>query len=206
MDPAKCLEILGNRGTCGGSHDAHHGHRDPTPSQAAAEAAAKATAAGGGGSGGGQVINLTTGSNETRAAAEAASGLMATMGAVLPPLSNVAAPSNGGADARAPPPTSAPYSESEDSGRQSSNGVCNATSSPLPLGDETRDPTAGAENGGGDEADARGPGQAAPAPAAAAAAAAVEEGKVLKGMEGMSAGALVASFRRALEERVALYK
>ncbi|CAM9869476.1 unnamed protein product [Pylaiella littoralis] len=206
MDPAKCLEILGNRGTCSGSHDASHGRADPTPSQAAAEIAATAVGSGSG-SGGGQVINLTTGSNETCAAAEAASSLMAT--AVASPDGHGAAPSS----------NAAPYAESNGCGGCGGKGTTGNAS-----GDEESNhdsgcadadamhDTEGQEDGTTKTTAAAAHGCTATTGASAGTATAEggegggEVGGVLKGMEGMSAAALVASFRRAQEERVALYR
>ncbi|CAM9251255.1 unnamed protein product [Ectocarpus fasciculatus] len=196
MDPAKCLEILGNRGSCSGMHGAHHhGHAaaGPTPPSQAEAAGTGGDHAGGGG----QVINLATGSNETRAAAEAASGLMAAMstgplsaaaGAGCCPSKTAAGAGGDAPDKPGAPPTSAaPYSGG-------AGHSCNADGEAGP----------GAQSGGGGEAGARDPGLKPSASAAGQDE--KEEGDVLKGLEGMSAGALVASFRRAQEERVALYR
>ncbi|CAM9891355.1 unnamed protein product [Ectocarpus sp. 6 AP-2014] len=198
MDPAKCLEILGNRGMCSGLHGAHHhGHAaGPTP-----PSQAEAAGTGGENAGGrGQVINLATGSNETRAAAEAASGLMAAMatgppssataGAGCCPSKTAAGPCGDAPEKPTASPTSAaPYADSDGGAGYS----CNA-------GGEAG---LGAHRGGcGGEAGARDPGLNLPT----AAAGQEEEGDGLQGLQGMSAGALVASFRRAQEERVALYR
>lgn len=108
-----------------------------------------------------------------------------------------------------------PYAESHEHGGSSDGHSCggaNPSSPDSEKGDDDRrggDATingAGDVNGGGGccagaDSSAREPGPAKPA---AAAAAGHED--VLKGMEGMSAGALVASFRRAQEERVTLYR
>eukprot|EP00752_Nemacystus_decipiens_P011751 g10428.t1 len=196
MDPAKCLEILGSRGTCSGSHGAYHGHADPTPSQAAAEEAA--TAAGGGG----QVINLATGSNETIAATEAATSLMSTMAL-------------DGSAAR--PSAAAPCAESPERGDGNGGGSGDAHTSSADGQRGNRDTQAGgAEDGTGAASGSGGGGccasagdgaqELAPAKSASAAADAAGKDDVLKGLEGMSGGALVASFRRAQEERVALYR
>lgn len=106
-----------------------HPEATPTPSQASAEAAAQEAVNSGGG---GQVINLSTGSNETIDAARAASSV-------------------------------------------SSAGLPNAAVAP--------------SVGSGDGLDGK-----------------REAGGVEKGLEGMSARGLVASFRRAQEERVGLYR
>ncbi|CAM9298432.1 unnamed protein product [Ectocarpus sp. 12 AP-2014] len=200
MDPAKCLEILGNRGTCSGLHGAHHhGHAaGPTPPSQAGAAAAAGT--GGENAGGrGQVINLATGSNETRAAVEAASGLMAAMATGSPsaaadsgccPSKTAAGPCGDALEKPAAPPTSAaPYADSDGGAGHS----CGA-------GGEAG---AGAQRGGGGgEAGARDPGLNLPT----ATAGQEEERGGLQGLQGMPTGALVASFRRAQEERVALYR
>lgn len=102
--------------------------------------------------------------------------------------------------------SAAPYAESpelvesgEDDGRgaTASSAHIEKGSSDGPVGDAA-DGAGGGSGVLGADGSAREPGPAKPA------AAGNEE--VLKGMEGMSAGALVASFRRAQEERVALYR
>lgn len=88
----------------------------------------------------------------------------------------------------APPTSAAPYADSDGGAGHSCNADGEAGS--------------GAQSGGGGEAGARDPGLNQ----SAAAAGQEEEVAGMEGLEGMSAGALVASFRRAQEERVALYR
>lgn len=113
--------------------------------------------------------------------------------------------------------TAAPYAESPEHGGSNGSGCGDTHTSSANGAKAINDrPEGGATTNGAEVANGAGAGccagagdsatESGPATPAATAAAATENGDVLKGMEGMSAGALVASFRRAQEERVALYR
>lgn len=131
--------------------------------------------------GGGQVINLATGSNETSAALQAASSVIAS---TTPPCSLSGLPTN------------APYAGV---GKHDEERINDAIKSTPRSSTESAEAVDTGENGddGGEHDGGSG--------AAAAEARTAPEG-VAEGLEGMSAGSLVATFRRAQEERVALYR
>lgn len=210
----------------------------PTTSQASAEAAAEAVGEGsksgdGGHAARGQVINLATGSNESVAAAQAASGLIASIaslsagedGASSSAVSEESNPSSSfvvgtlpsaSASAVVDSPEKLPTSDASmsDGASRSNSGHSNGHgtgSSQTPGASNGRDNAPGVSNtpitrADGDAAKAQGEEPAGNSEEQNGGQGTGGDEGVAKGFEGMSPGSLIAAFRRAQEERVALYR
>lgn len=144
----------------------------------AAAADGALASSGGPGSLRGQVINLATGANETEAAARAVSMLTQTASA---DSSSLQSPTTAAAASSSEEVEGRGTEGEEDVAREVAGGDGSSPQSPSSTG-----------TANGVKLDAK--------------QAETKMEKFVENLEGMSPGALVASFRRAQEERVALYK